>query len=271
MRAYFAAFFVFCSVELLSLQNKPWLGNWLEFEASIYQTHVQSRTVDTASGAKHKFLHNDQTSASLEFMPYVDLSTELELNVAKTQKEPYGFESLKGACRYRLLNDLTGDDVSLTAGLVASLSTPARVKDLSSLAHGVFEVEARVALGREFALQEDGYYKAWGLVKSGIASSGAPWIGAEMHLERVFLQNHHIDLFLRAEKGLSSQRLHHLADFHSWSRIGYQYEELGLSYRLKEVALGSFYVEATTRLHARFCPKNSWSARVGFVLPFSPW
>lgn len=271
MRIYFAVLFLLCSAELVSVQNKPWLGNWLEFEASIFQTHAESHTVDTLKGTKHKFLHQDRTTASLEFMPYVDFSTELELNVAKTQKEPYGFESVKGACRYRLLNDLRGDPVSLTAGLVASLSTPTRVRDLSSTAHGVFEAEARLAIGREFGLQEESYYKAWGLAKGGIASSGAPWIGAEVHLERVFLRNHHIDLFLRAEKGLSSNKLHHLSDFHSWSRIGYQYEELGIGYRLKEIGLGSFYIEATTRLHARFCPKHTWSARLGFIVPFSPW
>lgn len=271
MRAYFAALLLLCSSELVSVQNKPWLGNWLEFEASIYQTHAQSRTVDTATGTKHKRLHQDRTTASLEFMPYVDFSAELELDLAKTQKEPYGFEAITASCRYRLLNDLTGNAVSLTAGLVTSLSTPTRVKDLSTDAHGVFEVEARLAVGREFVQQEGSYYKAWGFAKTGVASSGAPWIGIEVHLERVFLQNHHVDLFFRAEKGLSSNKLHHLSDFHSWSRIGYQYEELGLGYRLKEIGLGSLYLEATTRLHARYCPKHTWSARLGFIVPFSPW
>lgn len=271
MKNVLSAIFLLCTLELSALQKQPWLGNWLEFEASIYQTHSQSRSVDTANGSKHKFLHAERTTASIEFMPLVDFSTELELDVAKTQKEAFGFEAIKASCRYRLLNDLTGDPVTLTAGLVTSLSTPTRVRDLSSQSHGVFEVEARLSLGREFAIHDKSYYKAWGLAKTGIASSGAPWIGLEAHFGPVIHEQHYLDLFFRAEKGLSSHKLHHLSDFHSWSRIGYQFEEVGLSYALKDVPLGTFYIEATKRLHASLCPKHTWSLRLGVDIPFSPW
>ncbi len=259
------------ATELSSLQKEPWLGNWLEFEGSMYQAHTQSRNVDTKNGTKHKQLHNDQTVAALEFTPFVDFSAEVELDFSKTQKKSYGFEAFKGSCRYRLLNDLDGDSVSLTAGLVATLSTPSRIHDLSSQQHGVFQTEARVAVGRQFGIRKTSYYKGWGLVSYGLASSGSPWVGAELHIERVFWKHNHIDLFFRAQKGLSSSKLGNLSDFHSWSRVGYEYEELGLSFRHKVEALGSFYVEAATRVRARYCPKHTWSVQLGFNIPFAPW
>lgn len=267
----------YCLATVLSLsslsavQKEPWLGNWLEFVASLNQSHTQSDKVHTESGKKHDFLHAERTVATAEFTPLIDLSTELELGLAKTQKKHYGFDSIKAACRYRILDDLARDPVSLTAGLVTTLSTPSRVKDLSSLAHGVFEVEGRVAMGREFFVHERSYVQAWLLGLGGIASSGSPWVGLEAHVGRVLHQTHYFDLFVRAEKGLSSHKLNHLSQFHSWSRIGYEYEDMGIRYRYKQISLGSVYLEATTRLHAHYCPSNVWSIKLGLVFPFSIW
>ncbi len=256
---------------LFSFQKEPWLGNWLEFVGSLYQEHTQSHSVDTKEGSKEKFLHAERTRASLEFMPLEDLSTTLELMLVDTQSKEYGFEAARVGCRYRLLNDLTGDPLSLSCGFITSLSTPKRVKDLSSIEHGVFENELFASFGREFAYHNKSYYKSWGVVKSGIASSGSPWLGLEAHFGRVLHGEHYIDLFFRAEKGLSSHKLHHLNSFHSWSRVGYTYDDVGISYRLKELAYGSFYIEAATRLHARYCPKHTLSVQLGFFIPFSPW
>lgn len=256
---------------LSALQKEPWLGNWLECVASLNESRTQSSTVNTASGKKHDRLYADRTIATIEFTPLIDLATALELGLSKTQSKPYGFENVKASCRYRILDDLVSDPVSLTTGVVCALSTPRRVKGLSSCAHGVFETEGHFALGREFWQHARSYYQAWLLGFGGIASSGSPWVGFEAHLGRVIHQKHYFDLFFRFNKGLSSHKLHRLSNFHSWSRIGYEFEELGIGYRLKEIALGSCYIEATTRILARSCPSNVWSVKVGLVLPFSPW
>jgi hypothetical protein len=266
-----AVVFICATGSLAALQNSPWLGNWLEFEGSLFQSHTQARRVQTHDGTKHFFTHSELTTASIEFMPLVELSTELELDLAKTQSRSYGFEAIKAGARYLWLNDLTGDPVSLTTGLSTALSTPSRVKDLSSQQHGVFEVQLNVALGREFAYSADGYYHAWLQGLAGLASSGAPWVGAELHFEKALFNRHYLDLFFIAERSLSSHRLNTLRNFHSYSRIGYEYEDLGLSYTFRQEAFGSFYVECTKRLHARYCPKGAISFQLGLIIPFSPW
>ncbi|MCE5294472.1 MAG: hypothetical protein LLF94_07660 [Chlamydiales bacterium] len=256
---------------LYSLQNEPWLGNWLEFEATLDQSRTQSSSVDTAHGAKHHKLHSNKTIGALEFMPMVNMSLELEFDLAETQKKSYGFDAFKAQSRYKLLNDLTGDPITLTAGLVMAMSTPTRVADLSSSQSGVFQTEARISFGRQFAIDDGSYWKAWGLVNSGLASSGSPWLGCEVHLQRVLHEKHHMGLFCRAAKGLSHTRLHHVSDFHSWSRIGYRYTEAGVSYSLKKIGYGSLYFEASKRLSARYCPKATWNVCLGVLIPFSPW
>ena len=254
-----------------AVQSEPWLGNWLEFEATLDQSYTKSNSVDTTHGAKHHKLHSNKTHASIEFMPSVNMSVELELDLASTQKKSYGFDTFKTQSRYRVLNDLTGDPITLTGGLVMALSTPARVADLSSTQHGVFETDAYISLGRQFGITDNSYWKAWGLVNSGLASSGSPWLGAEVHVGRAWHEEHCIDVFFRAAKGLSDGRLHHVSHFHSWSRIGYRYTEAGLSYTLKKVGYGSLYVEASKRLSAQYCPKDTLNICLGVLIPFSPW
>jgi hypothetical protein len=271
MKNFFIGICLIC-MPLGALEREPWLGNWLEFEAALSQKHTQSHRVDTKRRVVHKKLYKEQTSAFIEFMPFEDFSAAAQLDLAKTQRHSYGFDRVAASCRYRLLNDLIGDPVTLALGLASSLSTPSRVKDLSSNQHGVFDTEARIAFGREFIIHEGNYSKVWCQLYSGLASSGDPWLGLEAHIGQVFSHEaQHLDLFFRAERGLASHKLRHLSRFHSYSRIGYEYEEVGLSYRYKEVGLGSLYAEATTRLHAHFCPKDAWSVRLGLLIPFSPW
>lgn len=271
MNAVWTLLLLLVSSQAFALEKEPWLGNWLEFEGALYQTHTQSKSVDTANGSRQKFLHAERTTASLEFMPLVNLSTEIALDFAKTQKRAYGFEAFKAAMRYSLFNDLTGDLLSVSTGVAASLSTPSRVKDLSSVEHGVCELEAQLALGREFGYAHGGFYRVWAYGLAGVASSGSPWLSGKIELDRILHDRHFFALFFRAERGLSSQKLRHLSDFHSWSQIGYRFEELGLKYTFKQMAVGSFYLQCTTRIHARYCPKDSWSVQLGMIIPFSPW
>lgn len=271
MKKRFVALFMALSSQLLSVESAPWLGNWLEFEGSLYQKHTQARHVDTTHGAKKLFLHSEKTVCALEFMPLTDLSCSLELDLAKTQEKAYGFEALKTGVRYNVLDDLTGDLVSLTPGVSFSLSTPSRIKDLSSTERAVFEGNAFLSCGREFGYTDDGLYRAWAMALVGAGSSGSPWASGEVHLEKEISEKHTFDLFFTAEKGFSSHKLHHVHDFQSYSRLGYRFEEVGLKYTLKEIALGSFYIQGTKRLGARYCPKASWSIELGFMIPFSPW
>ena len=127
------------------LGGQPWLGNWLEFDANLFQRVAQG-------SLHHKKLYQERTEALCAFMPEENLSVAVELDLAKTQKHSYGFDAIQGSIRYRLLNDLVGDAVSLTAGLKSALSTPSRVKDLSSLQHGVLDTELQLAVGKEFII-----------------------------------------------------------------------------------------------------------------------
>ncbi len=256
----------------MQLSADPWLGNWLEFEGILSQKHTESRKVDTSRGVKDKKLYQEKTCAAIAFMPDPDISATFILDLAKTQKKSYGFDSLHAACQYRVLNDLVSDPVTLTLGLESALSTPSRVKDLSSNQHGVLDTKVSAYFGREFIIHKGNYYKPWALLYSGISSSGSPWIGFEAHIGKVFAHaTQNVDLFFRSEKGLSSRKLGKISHFHSYSRIGYEYEEIGASYGYKEVGLGSLSLEGSYRLHARYAPNHTWSLSLTLQIPFSPW
>lgn len=271
MKKIFCVFLLQFSSHLSALQVKPWLGNWLEFEASLFQKHTESTEVATNSGTKLHSLHSEATMANLGVTILPTLSAEFELDLAKTQSHDYGFQAIKTSLRKGWLNDLGGDPVSLMTALTCSFSTPSRIKDLSATEHAVFEGDFRLSFGREFGYTEEGLYRLWAMCLVGAGSSGSPWLGGEVHFEKTFSDEHTLDLFMLVQKGLSSRRLTAVSNFHSYSRLAYEYEDAGIKYAYSQFPYGSFYVQYAKRLHARYCPKASWSIELGFMIPFSPW
>lgn len=258
-------FLSFASLPAASRQ--PWLGNLYELEASLVQNHTRSSQIDTARGREHKSLHSDLTMMKLSVVPLLDTSAEVELDLARTQSHHFGFDAFKAAVRHAWLNDLAGDIVSVGTGMSASVSTSSRVADLSSHNHGVTELEMNSAIGKEFGYSDSGFYRVWAAGFVGIANKGSPWIGVECQFEKVIRDCHFIALFFQAEKGTSSNKL--CAHFHRWASVGYEFQEIGARYSFKEYSLGTVYAQVVKRIHARYCPDNSWSIQVGVMVPFS--
>jgi hypothetical protein len=268
-RRVLLVFLLLQAAPLPAMNRQPWLGNLYEFEGAIVQEHTHSNTVSTTHGRQHKSLHSDYTKALLSVTPSTHIHAGIELDLAKTQKKGYGFDSFKAAMCYSWLNDIAGDAISLTTGLRASVSTASRVADLSSINHGICELEANLAIGKEFGYSGNGFYRAWTAGFVGSAGKGSPWIGAECHFERVIHDKHYMGIFLLAEKGTSSHKLSKHTHFRRWASIGYEFEDVGVRYAFKEAWLASAYIQVAKRIHAHFCPRNSWSVQIGITIPFS--
>ena len=260
---------LFATSSLVSLDRSPWLGNVYEFEGQISEERTSSNTINTTHGDKSKHLHNNITRANLRLTSSPELSEEIELSFNEMQQRSYGFDVMKASLRKLWLNDVTGDRVSLTTGLVFSLANGSHLHNLSSQNHGDFEGEVNFAIGKEFGFKENSYFKTWALGLVGAANQGSPWIGGELHLQYVAREVHFIDLFLKAEKGFGEKKLHPHTSFKSWGQMDYQYEDLGLGYTYRKEALGSIYAQVARRLHAHFCPKNTLSLEIGIIVPFS--
>lgn len=262
-------FLTFQVTSFSAVSRQPWIGNLFEFQGSVSQSHTQSHSINTRERNKKKALYSDMTTMKLSAVPMEQLSVALELDFTKTKSHHFGFDAFKASARYDWLDDVAGDAISLTTGIATSFSTASRIADLSSQNHGVAELEVNSAVGKEFGYSDSGFYRVWAAGFAGIANQGSPWIGMECRLEKVIRDSHFIALFLQAEKGLSPGKLSKETCFRRWASIGYEFEEVGVRYSFKKYALGTAYTQVTKRVHARFCPDNSWSFQIGVNIPFS--
>jgi hypothetical protein len=269
MRYILAA--LICSSSLGAAQMSPWLGNLYEFEGAVSQERRHSSHLTTEDGTVSKSLHSNVTTLSLGFTPKEDIGVGLELAMAESQSVGYSFDALRGQVRYNLLNDLTDDPISLTAGVSGSVSPMRHVHDLSTQNHGHIEGQFDLAAGFEFGYADKSFWRTWAGGYTGVADKGAPWLGGSLHLERHISDTHTVGAFLLAEKGFSKHKLHHAPDFRSWAQTGYSYDEVGLEYTYTFFGVASCQAKISKCLHASNCPSGVWSFLLAVNIPFSPW
>ena len=247
----------------------PWLGNVYEFEAKGIYEYAHSNKLDTAHGDKSHTLHSNLLKAGLLFTPHPEWDLELEAGFAETTKHSMNYDATKLAVRHSWLNDLTGDPISLTTGVTLGLQQEKFLRDLSLIRHGPFEALFHASAGKEFGYSDAQYYRAWVMGAVGVANQSSAWTKCEAHLDWIVSETHFVDLFLKAEKGHGNKRLLLHKHFHGYSHIAYRFADIGLRYEYCINSVGSLYVEAKKRLHARFCPEGLYALEVGFDIPFS--
>jgi hypothetical protein len=258
-----------CMTHAEAIDRSPWPGNLLEFDGEISQEHTHSDKLATKRGTKHKDLRNNITRLSIMATPLPDWSGELEASFNKSQKYSYALDAIKVSVRKQWFNDIAGDRVSLTTGVVLASPYSKHLHDLSSDNHGNLEGEFNVGIGKEFLIEDTSYNRAWTVVYVGHALEGSPWLGASFHVERILADTHFFQLFLNAEKGYGHKKLTKHTDFKSWSRMDYQYEDIGFRYTYQMEGYGNIYGLISKRIHARFCPKNTTAVEIGLIIPFS--
>jgi hypothetical protein len=263
-------FFISCilTLSLKAEEAGPWVGELFQGLLEIKGMHTESHSLDTSRGVVKKKLHNDATSASLGFTPSPNEDIGLELNLAATQKYSYGFDSIQARYSYFWLDDLQNDPISFATRYKVSATTARRARDVSSKNHAPLEMAFAALVGKEFVFTQDSFIQAWFDAGIGIGSTGSPWLKGDFHLGYTY-ERHRLSLFYSVEKCLSNGVLSHTDTFRSWSHVGYQYTEVGASYRFKDVGYGLVYFQVSKRIQAHMCQRNSTTVMLGIVLPLN--
>ena len=256
------------SSDASTVDKSPWLGNFLEFNGSLFQEHVHSNQVATRKGDFNHELYADRTTASLGFTPWPTVGLEVAINAGDTKRfHKYGFESVQGAVRYQFLDDLDYDPISLVTGVRFSYADTKRLDDLSSQDHATFESELFLSLGKEFGYFGKSYFHIWGQASGAIGSKGSPWVSNEAHLSYFYSDSIKLDIFTRGEKGYGHEQLHH-GHFHSWSETDYRFQDWGILGSYTLFPDGTLSLQFTRRFLAHNYPKDAWSVQVGLQIPF---
>ncbi len=110
-RLFIPAFLMASS--LFSLEETPWLDTPYQFNLLEDVSYSRYRYIDQAITQPSYVYNNYLTSTGISFMPAPELEVELELEMARTPHQLYGFRSAAIGVRYILLDDIAGDVLSL--------------------------------------------------------------------------------------------------------------------------------------------------------------
>lgn len=261
-------FLLLIPLKIFSLDLKPWFSEDFMLQPHLdilYQSYrrlaVPHRSVS---------YRGSDTFSSLGLgLSAFQYSGELEVTLAKTRKQNFACDNFRLLGRYQLMNDLVGDPVSATAGIILSKAFKHSLKDISSFHHGIFEVEAHVAVGREKSIGDNWDYRWWGLCALGSGDRGWPWVRTRFVWEKNACERHYFGFLVDTLWGFAKRNLHRREHFRGYGAIAHQSVDLGLRYDLLlDFATLSF--EYRHRVYARNFPKQANLFYLSVTYPMSP-
>lgn len=249
-------FFCLFFIEGWGIERQPWIGNYFEFE---WRNTLLYQTYPTIAEGTHLVRHSSSdffltTSLSNALDP--QFSVELEATLAYTRRQQGGMDNFRLAGRYVWLDDIAGDPMSFTTGLVLTQSFVASLHDISSYHHGRSEAELFLSFGKENPLDVKWNSRGWGVLGIGIAERGSPWLRGDLTWEYRLCPQHEIKLFTHTLWGLGSKELHP-RHFHGYGSIDHQSIDLGLGYTYLIDYFGLFSFEYSSRVYAKNFPAQT--------------
>lgn len=243
----------FCTQQLQSIEYQPWIGNFLEFE---FRTKAFFQHYDEIASQSrlHRFGSDDGFLTLSLSNALSDISLELEATLAATKKQEGDVDNFRLHGRYVWLNDVAGEDFSLTTGLVFTKCFKHSLHDISSFHHALGEVEGYVTLGREETCELHWISRWWvlGGIGTGI-ERGALWLRANAEYEWRIGDPHEWGVFVHSLWGCGHRRLHP-HHFDGYGPVQHQSVDVGLRYTYLIPYFGHFSAEYRYRPYARNFP-----------------
>lgn len=261
-----AFFFIMICHSLFATELLPWYGQMLEIET---RAACQMQAYQCVS-ARHRSIQ--QPACDLFFdlsaaSSYNDIAGEVEVIASDTRYRSFGMDCIKLTARYRWMNDIVGEPISLVSGVSISQVFKTGLRNLSSFHHGGIEGEFHLAAGKEHSFRQFWTSRYWGVVGVGIADMGYPWVRGDMAWEHNYCDVHQVRFFVNSLWGLGHKSLH-LKPFHGYGPVRHQLIDIGLRYSRFLLCNGmTVSLEYAFRPYARNCPKQVSSLYVSVSYP----
>lgn len=251
-------------IPLEATQQLPWLPELGEFEWR------ESLSQQSSSYASQELFLDSSLATSL-----FDFGFEVEALAAHTRRQK-GIDDFKATLRYRWLDDIEGEAVSLTSGVSLSQCFRRSLHNPSVFHHGYLETELFLSVGKEF---NEGCYdlldyevscssRLWAVVAGGVAvDRGSPWARFNVSYEKQVWQKHLLRVFMTGLYGCGGEGFH-LDDFKGYGPIAHRSLELGVRYGRLIDCLGEISIEYSNRLYARHCLKHVSQFTLQLTYPF---
>ena len=262
---FFATAFALTGVIVEAVDLKPWYEEDFALYPRIDLLYQQYPLIDSSSGSKHRSSNDLFLTLGISGS-YTPWEAWIESTCAHTRYRCFGFDNFRATGRYQLMSDTMGDLVSLTTGLILTISPTDAVKDISSFHHAVVEAEANVSIGKETVCQDDWMTRYWGVFGIGMGIRGYPWIRFDLAWEKRSCGNLLFRLFLNSLWGLGN----HSLSVHCFDGYGsVRHRSIDIGARItKEACWGIFSFEYAHRVYACNFPARANLVLLRYCYPF---
>ncbi len=246
----------------------PWFEDTLEIQwrTGYYYQHYNYVNAD---GHDVYWRGRDHiVSTSLAIAPFPHWSAELEVAGGRTSDWDVSLHRLVAQLRYRWMDDVVGEPLSVVSGLQIRAPFKAAQRSLSTPDHSYMEFEGHLAVGKEMAKWERWYARTWFVVASGVGVTGKCWVRAEGSVEGQSGGGHMLRLFSRSQLGMGDETLDLSESFRDYGDIRYRFVDVGARYTVPFDYIGSLDIEYCYRVWAREFPVRAHLVQVAWVYPF---
>jgi hypothetical protein len=252
---------------IIGTERMPWYGKSLEIEPRL--TYLYQNFQDFKAGP-HSLCYpsNDHFIIASIGSSYDRYAVEYEFVVSSTRYLSTGMDCQRLTGRTLILNDVTGDPISLTAGVTLTQASPGGVKDPGSFHHGRVEMEWHGALGKEWSCDSTWESRAWVVAGLGLADSGSPWIRADAAWENNYMDTHLLGIFVNTLWGLGGNSVHSLRRFDGYGPIHHQSVDWGIRYAYTFCGNYMLTLAYSRRVYAENFPLNANLCMATLYVPF---
>jgi hypothetical protein len=261
-------------LHLLAAELDPWFGDFLQPEVrAAYVGQYYPKVTSSSPQAcpclnSPNDLHSAWASTAITPWPYVN--TELELAIthsAQTSKTFFDYGML--TARYKILDDISGDCLSLATGFSLAVPSDTSLREVGTPWMGRVQLEFHAAAGKEVARCWQAWdWRVWAF--GGVAFSRFDWPRLRMmaFVERQ-IRCHRFKIGLRGLIGLAGEPLLDKCCFHGYAPIQTRAAEVEAGYCYTLPCVGSLFIDYRFRFLARNYPASTSIVRVGFYYPLS--
>ncbi len=268
MKTLSVAFFALTSTAC-SLDTKPWFGEVYEFSFEGTYDYSRFRRVEGASRQLTSPINNQSLFADFGFTSSSSIDLQVEGELGRTTDIGWTFRSAAVQARYRVLDDIAGDPLTLTFGLIFRGAAPHMLTDVSTPYAAELNTEATCSLGKEWSSNEFWAMRTYGFASIGQANSGYPWT-RELLVGQYNLNDiHRFTVFFEGYFGFGNRRRVDVKHFRGWGKYRHQSMDLGLSYGYKIGLYGVITASYAHRVFAHNYPEHVNFFTLSYHLPFS--
>ncbi len=261
--------FILLSGAAFSLETRPWFSEVYEFNFQSDFTYSRFSKVQGASRQLKSPVNDFDFLFDLGFTLSESIDFQVELEVADTSITSWNFRSGAMQARYRLLDDISGDPVSLVFGLNVRGTTHNFLRDVSTPYASEFDSELTCSVGREWSKEGFWTMRTYALMTLGQGIQGYPWTRDLLVWQWNLNDIHRFTLFAEGDVGFGGNQHVNVKRFSGWGKFQHQSIDLGLAYGYKIGFYGVLTASYAHRVFAHNYPEHVNCFMLSYHLPYS--